>query len=111
MEEPRDRDRFGCLMISIIIILIVILTAIFFGCTKDDALNSYICKGTFIRSAPGYLSDTTLYEIKKIDVSYEDIMFFEDNRTYTLYEIWNGIPITTTSTMDCKLATCTNTSP
>ena len=97
---------------AIALIILCIITGIALTrCTKKELLNSYICKGVFIRSAPGYLSDTTLYEIKKIDVSYEDIMKFESNRTFTLYEIQSGVPVTTVSTIKCELATCVKIQP
>jgi hypothetical protein len=101
----------GTICAILLIILCVITGFALTCCTKKEILNSYICKGKVVRSAPGYLPDTTSYEMKKVDVTTEDILWFQNNRTYTLYEIWNGIPITTVSTMSCKLATCYTCNP
>jgi lipoprotein signal peptidase len=92
----------------IVLLVIIILAMVFyllFSCEKEK-VSDYACYGTVIRSAPGYISDTISYQMTKLGVSNEDILWFQDNRNYTMIQLQSGVLVTTVSTLICKNVTC-----
>jgi hypothetical protein len=94
-------------IVTVIIIVITFFLIVMPGCEKEP-LGNYQCTGQMIRSCPVCISDTTNYTVTKENVTLDFILEFQDNRNYTLFQIQNGLPVTTISTMVCHDATCIN---